>query len=93
MTKLETFREACAAAEDAPTAKYVAASQAMVEAYNDFKKEPDAIEQALTLVDDPNPMVRYMVAVVIRPAHRERADEMFKTIAAGSGTASLWASI
>jgi hypothetical protein len=92
LTRLEKFREACAAVEDAQTEIYGAKVDAMHEAYDDLKMEPDIIVQALTLVDDPNPMVRYMVATIIRPTMPERADAMLKVIAEKpSGTASLWA--
>ena len=92
MTKLETFREACTAAQDAPIDTCGRKVDIMLNLYEEFKSEPDVIAQVLTLSDDPNPMVRYMVAVIIRPTMPERADEMFKTVAdEHNGIASIWA--
>ena len=92
MTKLETFREAAAAVQAAPTEKYGATVNAMHAAFDDWKMEPDAVAQAEKLVNDPSAMVRYMVAVLIRPTQRERADAMFQAIAdEDGGIASTWA--
>ncbi len=91
MTKLEAFREACAAVDPAPPELYDDEVEAMFAAFDDLKADPDSVEQALTLVDDPDPMVRYMVAVVIRPKHREKAEAMINAIAnERSGVASTW---
>jgi hypothetical protein len=92
VTKLEAFRKACTAIDPAPPQIYDDKVKAMFVAFDALKAESDFIEQISTLIDDPDPMVRYMVAVAIRPKYREKAEAIVDAVAdERSGVASTWA--